>query len=162
MKRAQKCWLALVAMLCIQTCTNGQENPGLVKFLNPDGVSTPKGYSHAAVIDLGNCKMVIISGQVPLNEKAEVVGVGDMALQAEQVFKNIQIVVSEFGGTMNNIVKLGYFVTDVRQIQKVRDIRDKFINTERPPASTLVEVRKLYRDDVMIEVEAMAIIPIND
>jgi 2-iminobutanoate/2-iminopropanoate deaminase len=85
-----------------------------------------------------------------------------VALQAEQVFKNIQIVVSEFGGTMNNIVKLGYFVTDVRQIQKVRDIRDKFINTERPPASTLVEVRKLYRDDVMIEVEAMAIIPIND
>jgi 2-iminobutanoate/2-iminopropanoate deaminase len=60
---------------------------------------------------------------------------------------------------MEDVVKLSYFLLDVSQIQKVRDTRDRFINTAKPPASTLVQVGKLFRDDILIEVEATAIIP---
>lgn len=50
-------------------------------------------------------------------------------------------------------------MVDVTQIQSVRDIRNKFINLKNPPTSTLVEIRKLFRDDVLIENDATAIIP---
>lgn len=136
-----------------------QQDTSLVKLINPPSLSTPRGYSHVAEINLGNCTMLIISGQVALDEKGNLVGKDDMAKQAEQVFKNIKNCVANAGGTMDNIVKLSYFILDVSQIQKVRDVRDKFINTTKPPASTLVQVSKLFREDILIEIEATAIIP---
>ena len=130
-----------------------------VQLINPATVSTPRGYSHAAVIDLGNCKMVILSGQVALDPKGELVGKGDIAKQTEQIFQNIKNIVEAAGGNMGHLVKLGYFTTDVLNIQAIRNIRDQFINTKKPPASTLVQVSKLFRDDLLIEIEATAIIP---
>lgn len=58
------------------------------------------------------------------------------------------------GARMSDVIKLNYYVTDISQIQTVRNVRDKYINTSNPPTSTLVEVNKLFRDDVMIEIEA--------
>jgi enamine deaminase RidA (YjgF/YER057c/UK114 family) len=53
-------------------------------------VSAPHGYSHAIKIDLGNCKMLIISGQVAIDNKGNVIGKGDFGKQTEQVFQNIK------------------------------------------------------------------------
>lgn len=144
--------------VCWSIATVAQTDTSLVNFVNPSSVATPRGYSHAAIIDLGNCHMIILSGQVPLDSKGNLVGQGDFGKQTEQVFLNIKNILSELGGTMDNVVKVGIFVTDVSKIQTVRDIRDKFINVKNPPASTLVQVSKLFRDDVLIEVEATAVI----
>jgi enamine deaminase RidA (YjgF/YER057c/UK114 family) len=138
-----------------------QKDTSLVKFINPPSLSTPRGYSHTAQINLGNCTMLIISGQVALDKTGNLIGKGDIAKQTEQVFLNIKNAITDAGGTMNDIVKLGYFLLDVSQIQTVRDTRDKFINTKTPPASTLVQVSKLFRDDLMVEIEATAIIDNN-
>ena len=140
-------------------CLNSIAQTKQVQLLNPAAVAVPKGYSQAAVIDLGASKMVILSGQVPLDKQGQLVGAGDIGKQTEQVFQNIKGIVEELGGNMNNVVKLGYFITDISGLQSMRTIRDKYINTAQPPASTLVQVNKLFRDDVMIEVEATAIIP---
>jgi enamine deaminase RidA (YjgF/YER057c/UK114 family) len=67
--------------------------------------------------------------------------------------------VEQHGGTMNDIVKLGYFIKDLERIDEVRLVRDKFINQEHPPASTLVEIKSLFRPEFLIEIEATAIIP---
>lgn len=131
----------------------------IVKFQNATSVSTPKGYSHSAEIDLGNCKMIIISGQVPLDKQGTLIGKDDLAKQAEQVFLNIKSIVEEAGGTMDDIVKTGIYMIDITQVQTFRDIRNKFINIEKPPASTLVQVSKLFSDEWLIEIEATAIIP---
>ena len=136
-----------------------QADSSLVKFVNPVSISAPKGYSHAAVIDLGKSSMVIISGQVALDSLGNLIGKGDFIKQSEQVFVNIKNIVTSLGGTMNNIVKLSYFVVDVSQIQALREVRNKFINIKTPPASTLVQVNKLFRDDVLVEIEATAVIP---
>jgi 2-iminobutanoate/2-iminopropanoate deaminase len=136
-----------------------QTDTSVVKFINPPALSTPKGYSHAAEIDLGTCKMLIMSGQVAIDSKGDLVGKGDFSKQAEQVFQNIRSLVESAGGNMNNIVKLGFYVLDVNQLPSLRLIRDKFVNVKTPPASTLVQVSKLFRDDILIEVEATAIIP---
>jgi 2-iminobutanoate/2-iminopropanoate deaminase len=71
---------------------------------------------------------------------------------------NIKSIVEEAGGTMSDIVKIGIYMTDLTHIQTFRDIRNKFINLQKPPTSTLVQVSKLFRDDLLIEIEATAII----
>jgi len=134
-------------------------NVPTVNFKNPSSVAPPRGYSHAAVIDLGSCEMIVLSGQVPLDKNGTLVGDGDFGKQSEQVLLNIKNILSELGGTMDHIIRLGIYTTDVSQMQAFRDVRDKFINVKLPPTSTLVEVTKLFRGDVFIEVEATAIIP---
>lgn len=136
-----------------------QTDSSIVKFRNATSVSTPKGYSHSVEIDLGNCKMLIISGQVALDHKGSLIGKDDLARQTEQVFLNIRNIVSASGGTMDDLVKIGVYMTDITRVQVFRDIRDRFINPQAPPTSTLVEVSKLFRDDLLIEIEATAIIP---
>jgi 2-iminobutanoate/2-iminopropanoate deaminase len=148
-----------ILFLCAATTGFGQADSSLIKFVNPASLAAPKGYSHAAVIDLGGSKMVIISGQVALDSLGNLVGKGDFIKQSEQVFLNIKNVVTSLGGTMDNVVKLGYFVVDVSQIQALREIRNKFINVKNPPASTLVQVSKLFRNDILVEIEATAVIP---
>src|SRR5688500_1168741 len=90
-----------------------QADTSLVQMTNPSTVHTPKGYSHVAKIDLGNCTMLIISGQVALDKQGNLVGKDDLAKQTEQVFLNIKNCVTDAGGTMDNIVKLSYFLLDV-------------------------------------------------
>jgi enamine deaminase RidA (YjgF/YER057c/UK114 family) len=59
---------------------------------------------------------------------------------------------------MNDVVKLNYYMLDASQVQVIRNIRDKFVNVSHPPASTLVQVSKLFRNDILVEIEATAVI----
>jgi 2-iminobutanoate/2-iminopropanoate deaminase len=150
--------LLILPLLLLAKLTFAQADTALVKFINPASVSTPKGYSHAAIVDLGTAKMVIISGQVALDNKGNLVGKDDFGKQVDQIFQNIKSIVEAAGGKMDNVVKLGFYVLDVKQVQSLRAVRDKYINTKNPPASTLVQVSKLFRDDILVEIEATAVI----
>jgi enamine deaminase RidA (YjgF/YER057c/UK114 family) len=149
----------ILLLLLISISGFSQTDSSIVKFRNATSVSAPKGYSHSVEIDLGNCKMLIISGQVALDHKGSLIGKDDLARQTEQVFLNIRNIVSASGGTMDDLVKIGVYMTDITRVQVFRDIRDRFINPQAPPTSSLVEVSKLFRDDLLIEIEATAIIP---
>ncbi|MGG9963574.1 RidA family protein [Ferruginibacter sp. SUN106] len=150
--------MALPLLLLVLQCF-AQKDTSIIQFVNPSSVAAAKGYSQAAVIDLGNSKMIIISGQIALDSAGNLIGKADIAKQTEQVFLNIKNIVASQGGTMKNVVKIGIYMLDVSQVQAVREVRNKFINSENPPASTLVQVSKLVRDDLLIEIEATAIIP---
>ena len=149
----------LSSMVLTLSSVKAQKKPDLVQYVNPPVVSQPTGYSHVAVVDLGNSKMLIISGQVPLNAKGQLVGENDFAKQTEQVFMNLQQVLQSFGGSMQHVVKTGIFLTDATNVSLFREIRSKYVNMKNPPASTLVEVKGLFRKDILIEIEATAIIP---
>lgn len=151
--------LMLIPLLLLTINAVAQKDTTWVTFANPSSVHMSKGYSQAAVVNMGNSQMLIISGQVALDSLGNLVGDADMAKQTEQVFTNIKNILTSLGGSMDNLVKLGYFTTDVSQIQAVREVRNKFINLKSPPASTLVQVSKLFRNDILIEIEATAIIP---
>jgi 2-iminobutanoate/2-iminopropanoate deaminase len=125
----------------------------------PDIIAVLCQHLLRAIPATGSSKMIIMAGQVAFNKDGQLIGAGDIAKQTEQVFTNIKNIVEDAGGTMNDIVKLNYYLKDVAQINQVRAIRDKYINTKTPPASTLVEVSKLFRDDILIEIEATAVIP---
>jgi enamine deaminase RidA (YjgF/YER057c/UK114 family) len=156
-----KKYLAIFIIFFSLQCA-AQQPEKSVNFKNPENVWTPKGFSQAVEIDLGNSKMVLISGQVALDKAGNLVGKDDFATQAKQIFQNIKLILENSGGSMNNLVKLNFYLRDVSQIQTLRNIRDQFINTQSPPASTLVEVSKLFREDILIEIEATAIVPKKD
>ena len=151
--------IMLIPFLFVSIKGLTQPDTSIVKFINPSSSSTPRSYSQAAIIDLGNCKMIIISGQTALDAQGNLIGKGDMAKQTEQVFLNIKKIVTDLGGTMDNIVKTGIFLVDASQIQAFRDTRNKFINLKNPPTSTLIHVSNLFSDDILLEIEATAIIP---
>ncbi|MCT3922584.1 RidA family protein [Elizabethkingia anophelis] len=135
----------------------GQRNVDMIQFKNTDSVFQIKGLSQVVEVPLGASRMLILSGQVPVNQKGEVVG-SDIRTQSRQVFQNIQSVLEYCGANLNDIVKLGIFTTDISKIAEFREVRDQFINTTNPPASSLLEVKGLFRKDVFIEVEVTAIV----
>ena len=125
------------------------------RFISPDTLPRPFGYSH--VVDAPASRIVFISGQVPLDAAGNLVGEGDFAAQTRQVFENLAAALAAAGASWDDVVKLDYFVRDIGEVAALRAIRDEYVNTERPPASTLVEVSRLFRDDVLVEVEAVAV-----
>ena len=125
------------------------------RFLTPATLSPPFGYSHVVEAPAGT--MVYISGQVPLDAEGQLVGGGDFAAQTRQVFENITRALEAADATWSDVVKLDYFLRDVGQIGVVRAIRDEYVDTANPPASTLVEVSSLFRPDVLVEIQAVAI-----
>ncbi|UCB47979.1 MAG: RidA family protein [Deltaproteobacteria bacterium] len=124
------------------------------KVIAPKNLHRPFGYAHAIQID----KTLYISGQIPLDMDMNVVGKNDMAAQTEQVYGNLKRVLEDAGGSMKNIVMLNIYCTDVERFDKeTRGMRKKYFG-DYYPAVTAVEVKRLYRPDFMIEVEAVAVL----
>jgi reactive intermediate/imine deaminase len=129
------------------------------EFLNPDTMPKPFGYTQ--VVRVSGGQTIYIAGQIALDPAGQVVGPGDLHAQTVQVFKNLEAALAAAGATFQHVVKLSYYMLDISQIAVVRGVRDQYINTQQPPASTAVEVRRLFRDDFLIEVEAIAVIPLE-
>jgi len=128
-----------------------------VKRTNPPELSTPTGYSHVVEVT-GPAKTVYIAGQIAFDKEGKIVGAGDMKAQAEQVFKNLQVALTAAGAKFSDVVKMNTYVTDMEQAPAVREVRARYFGTTTP-ASTLVQVVKLARPELMIEVEVIAVVP---
>jgi reactive intermediate/imine deaminase len=126
------------------------------RFINPDTMAPPSGYTH--VVDTTGTRTVYISGQVAFDRQGNIVGLDDMQAQAEQVFENLKAALEAVGATFADVVKFTIFTTDISQIQAIRDVRNRYINTANPPASSAVEVRQLFRKEVLVEIEAIAVL----
>lgn len=123
------------------------------EIINPKSVHWPFGYTHIAKIG----DKVYVSGQLPLDQDDNVVGKGDMTVQTDKTYENLQKCLESVGATINDIVFLRIFVTDLEAFQKTGEVRKKYFGKYRP-ATTGLEISKLYYPDAMIEVEAEAII----
>ena len=129
------------------------------EIFSPATLPPPTGYSHVAKVNRGT--LVYIAGQVSSDASGALVGEGNFEAQVEQVFKNVKLALEAAGATMADIVKLNsYLVAEVSQddLPKMRAIRDRYLNKEKPPASTLVVVSRLARPGWLIEIEAIAAI----
>jgi enamine deaminase RidA (YjgF/YER057c/UK114 family) len=130
--------------------------PVTANFINPEGLHHPTGYTHVVEVTAG--RPVYIAGQVALDPTGALVGPGDIGAQARQVFDNLQAALGAVGAGFEQLVKLTYYLVDATQLPEVREVGDRYVNTGQPPASTAVEVRRLVRDDLLIEVEAVAVV----
>ena len=118
-------------------------------------VSSPPGYSHAMLAG----GLIFVSGQVAFDSDGAIVGVDDIGAQTRQAFRNLAAVLEAAGATFADVAKLTYFVRDVEAVGVIRAVRDEFVDTANPPASTLVEVSRLIAPELLIEIEAIAIAP---
>ena len=102
----------------------------------------------------GGQRMIFISGQVPRNSDGQLVGKGDMAKQIEQVGENIKACLEAAGATLDDLVKITSFTTDIDEFFRQAATRNRYFGTALP-ASTAVEVRRLADPEWMIEATAI-------
>lgn len=127
------------------------------RYINPPTLPTPPGYTQ--VVEVSGGRTIYLSGQVALDVAGNLVGAGDFRAQVEQVFANLQAALEAVGAAFAQVVKLNYYLLDATQLPLLREVRDRYINTQAPPASTLLEVRRLAREEFLVEVEAIASVP---
>jgi enamine deaminase RidA (YjgF/YER057c/UK114 family) len=132
-----------------------QEDTMTHRYINPPTLARPMGYTH--VVEASGARTFYISGQVALDDSGNIVGEGDMGAQARQVFENLHAALRAVGASFRDVVKLTYFIVDMSQMQTVREARDQYIQPEYLPASTAVEVRRLAREEFLLEIEAVAV-----
>jgi reactive intermediate/imine deaminase len=109
------------------------------------------------VVETSGGRTVYVSGQVALDATGALVGTDDLKAQTRQVFENLKAALADSGGTLDDVVKITIFMTDLSQIQDFREIRNGYFPRELP-ASTLVQVVRLARPDFLIEIEAVAVV----
>lgn len=120
----------------------------------PDGVAPGNGYSHVVV---GEGRLISVSGQVSVDADNRIVGSGDPDAQARQVFENLDRCLTAAGATFDDVVKLTFFTTDIAFMPALRTVRDSYVGTAGPPASSAVQVGALIHPELLVEVEAFAV-----
>jgi len=125
------------------------------EYLPDAGVGNPpEPYSQA--VRVGDT--VYIAGQVALDQNWEVVGRGDPVVQAEQVWRNLGVVAASAGTSVANIVKITVFLADIRHASAEMEIRRRHFSHGRYPICTLVQVANLGLPELLMEVDAIAIV----
>ncbi|MDT0613105.1 RidA family protein [Streptomyces lancefieldiae] len=127
----------------------------LTRIPAPDGVAPAAQYTHVV---LGSGRFVAVSGQLALDEDGRLVGAGDPAAQARQVFENLRRCLSAAGATFDDVVKMTFFVTDMAHMPAIRAARAEHIPDDRLPAVSAVRVAGLVRPEFLMEVEAFAVV----
>lgn len=130
------------------------DHPSHVKFINSPDVAAVPGFTHAVEVTGG--RTLYLSGQIALDQAGNIIGAGDFRAQARQVFENLKNALAAAGADFTHVVKLNLYLTDMAHLPILREVRDQYVNTQHPPASTAVEVGRLAREGLIVEVEAVA------
>ena len=122
------------------------------KLSRPSGVFSPG-------VKVSAGQLVFVSGQVARNAQGETVGKGDIKAQTRQVLENMKAVLEAAGATIDDVVKVSVFVTNLEEhFSQIHEVRSQYFKKDYP-ASTVVEVKALANKDLWIEMEAVAVIP---
>lgn len=130
-----------------------------LRAVNPPGPTIP-GISQGVVVEGGH--LLFLSGHIPMSSNGSLIGPGLQA-QLVQVFENLKTTLAAAGAEFGNVARLTIYVRDYRpeHLAEIRAVRDRYIDAARPPASALVGVATLFHPDVLVEVDAVAAMPIH-
>ncbi|MFF0415787.1 RidA family protein [Kitasatospora sp. NPDC004745] len=128
----------------------------LTHIVEPPGVAPGTGYTQVVT---GTGRLVLVSGQVAFDEHRNLVGAGDPKAQARQIFENLRRCLAAAGADFSDVVKFTYFMTDIGHLAAIREARDEYLGAVLPPASSAMQVSALFLPEVLIEIEAMAVVP---
>ena len=123
---------------------------------NPDGLPTPRGsYSLVNIAQPG--RLVFIAGQTASDPQGSVAGIADVRAQTRYILEKIKRAVEAAGGTIDDVVAMSVFTTDVRYHRDINEVRREFLGGNFP-ASTMVQVVALARPELLLEINATAVI----
>ncbi len=155
--------ITLVLLSFVATFTTmAQSNPSF-RFINPSSLPKSSAYSHIAEIKSG--RIVIIAGQVAVDSLGNIVGKGNLKLQTEQVYTNIEKALNAIGATFADVAKFGIYLKDMSKIAEFREIRNRLFdekyykNQPNRPVSTAIGVTELFHPDWLIEIEVFVVLP---
>lgn len=124
---------------------------------DPPGVWKPFGAFSMAVVQ-GQGRVIHLKGQVALDQNGDIVGKNDMASQVERTLENIKLILSGFGGRMEDVTSLTHHVTDIDAFMKTGNIRTRYFKPPYP-ITTTVEVSRLFQPNLLVEITGSAEIP---
>ncbi|HEY9015300.1 MAG TPA: RidA family protein [Gemmatimonadales bacterium] len=127
------------------------------RYINPPTLVKPNGYTHVVLAPDG--RTAYIAGQVALDSTGQLVGAKNFEAQARQVFENLRRALASVDGSFDDVVKTTTFVTDAKHVPALRELRARYLGAVHPPANTLVIVSALARPELLIEIEAVAVVP---
>ena len=130
-----------------------------IRFINPKTLAKPPGYT-CVVETTGPGRTVYIAGQLGLDLDNKLVGgPSDFRAQCAKAFENLGFALASVGASFKDVVKINNYLVDMSHIAILREVRDEFVNTAAPPASTTVAISQLARPGALFEVEAIAVLP---
>jgi enamine deaminase RidA (YjgF/YER057c/UK114 family) len=130
--------------------------PSNMRFMNPAAIAKPGGYTHVVEVT-GPGRIVYIAGQLGLKQNGDIAG--DFRAQCVQAFENLKAALAAVGATFDDVVKLNNYLIDIpKNLGAYREVRDKYVNTSQPPASTTIGIPALARPDALYEVEAVVLL----
>jgi enamine deaminase RidA (YjgF/YER057c/UK114 family) len=129
-----------------------------VRHSNPAGMTQPAAYSQVVEVN-GPHRLVFVAGQTGVDMSGK--AADGFRAQAMQAFTNIKTALASVGGSMDQVVRLTTYLTDIQQnADAYREVRASFLpNKSTLPASTLLQVTRLADPSYLIEVDAIAILP---
>jgi 2-iminobutanoate/2-iminopropanoate deaminase len=125
--------------------------------INPFKFGAFGHYSQGVKIDLGNKSMVLVAGQLAINEDSSPVAPGDFTKQTHFIFERIRTVLEASGASLDDVVKALIFITDVSKYAEVSAVRNEYFEIARP-ASAVVEISNTVVEGCGVEIEVMAMI----
>jgi len=130
-----------------------------IRFLNPPGLFQPSTFSQIATVREG--RLVLISGQTARDAQSSIVGRDDMKAQTQQVFENLKVALAAVGADFADVAKLTTYVVNLKPDDRlmIADAIGKYFPAGRRPAHTLVGISALAVEGLLIEIEAIAVIP---
>ncbi len=127
-----------------------------MRFMNPEAIAKPGGYSHVVEVT-GPGRIVYIAGQLGITPDGQLAG--GFREQAAQAFENLKAALAAVGATFDDIVKVNNYLIDIpTNISIYREVRDRYVNVGRPPASTTIGVPALARNGALFEIEAVVML----
>lgn len=127
-------------------------------IMDSAALARPVGpYSNGVKVRLADATLLFISGVVAFDSDGRVVGKGDLRAQTIKVMENLKAILQSEGATFDDIVKLTNYYIDIDQYPIVAEVRRQYFGSWMP-ASTGVEVKKLIHADLLVEIEAIAVV----
>jgi enamine deaminase RidA (YjgF/YER057c/UK114 family) len=151
--------LILFALALCAVAATARADDFAVERLRPQGLFASPMFSQVTTVIEG--KLIFVSGQVSWDDKGKVMFPGDLRAQTRQTFENMKIALAAAGATIDDVLKFNIYVVnlDREKWKIVGEERAKYVNPEKAPASTMVGVQGLVLEELLIEIEAVAVIP---
>jgi len=127
-----------------------------MSIINPDGLKARSYYNH---VKIRPGTPVFPTGQVAWDEEGNVVGIGDMQQQVEQVYANIDRLLEGLGAQRDWIVRTTTYVTDLALVPHIHPVRQRFFEGLELPASTLFQISALAEPELLVEIDVVVMLP---
>jgi len=128
------------------------------RFINPEGLSKPPGYTHVVEVT-APARLVYIAGQLGNDREGKLSS--EFRLQAVQTFENLKTALAAVGGQFQHVVKFNTYLVDVKYLPVLRQVRDSYLADKNRPASTTIAISGLAREGALLEIEAVAVLPVS-